>query len=174
VRFPLAAAVLLAAVGARADDMTGRLGLGATAGGVLPIESNSNTLGADLGLWGRYGLDPNWSAGFSFDDLGAGNLASRFMPLLATAAYDIAPKSEWNPSARVGAGLDFVSNAAGGSSTGLAWDFGFSFDRFLTPRLSVGAVVDWLGDYDGGHGNVRAMRAGLTAGWWFDVPRKKK
>jgi hypothetical protein len=173
-RFFAAVAALLAvcACAARADDLAGRLGVGLTAGGVLPVGGNNNQLGADFGVWGRYGLNARWSAGLSVDDFGSANLASRLVPVLGTLAYTLDPKSAWNPSVRFDAGLDLISNAAGGSATGLAWGFGAGCDRFLTKRLSVGAVVDWLADIEGGHDNLRALRGGLTAAWWFDVPRK--
>ena len=132
----LAAALLLGAAAAHADDLTGRLGLGLTAGGVVPVAGNTLNdrarIGPDLGLWGVYGLDSRWTLGGMYDNFGFSHGSVRIQPVLGTLGYNLNPSSVWNPTLRGGVGVDVVKHVPAGKVEDFGFDAGFGVTRFVT------------------------------------------
>ncbi len=168
----------VSAASAHADDLTGRWGAGLEGGAAAPIAGDALTdrahIGPDLGLWARYGIDPHWSAGLSYDNLGPGtNSSVRVQPVLGTLGYNLAPSSSWNPTLRAGVGDELVNNLPSGHHDLLGLAAGFGVERFLTHCLSVGANVDWLAGMNNQQSDTHEVRTGFTLGFWFGgAPQK--
>jgi|GEM_PF-3114430 len=169
----LCAALMLCAAGARADDLTGRLGIGGSVGAATSLGANSlenNHAGLDAGGWLRYGLRPGWSARLTYDHLAVNRGSGRVEPILAGLECDMAPKSDWNPNFHFGAGPAMVSHLSlVNSRTVFGANLGIGFDRFLTRWFSIGATADWfpaLKSYPL-QKDINVERIGLLAGFWF-------
>ena len=168
------AIVMLLACGARAEDLTDRFGVGGSMGAAVPVGSKRITDRNDTGLggggWLYYGLDENWGARLSYDNLKFDRGTTRMEPLTLSLAYSLAPESFLNPFVRVGFGADFVSGDAVAKRHTLAgYSAGVGVDSFLTKSFSVGAALDYFGAIKSNPAvyDVHALRAGLTAGLWF-------
>ena len=169
----LCAALMLCAAGARADDLTGRLGVGGTAGAATSFGLNSienNHAGFASGGWLRYGLRPGWGARLSYDHLAVNRHAGHVDPVLLGLEHNMAPKSDWNPNFHFGVGPAFVRRLAlVDGKTACGANFGLGLDRFLTSWFSIGATVDWLPVFKSYplQKDINIGRVGLLAGFWF-------
>jgi OOP family OmpA-OmpF porin len=182
--FTLLAAVLLLASSVRADDLSGRLGVGGSVAAGVPVGAkwvtDRNDAGLGLGGWLAYGLNRRWTARLGYDNIGFSRGPARLEDLTFGAAYQLLPDSAWNPGVKLGAGPAWPRSVASGRPTTLGLTAGLGVDRFLTPCFSVGAALDWLmsGRAGGATHDVHALRAGLTAGLWFggkkEAPKQAK
>jgi len=170
----LSALALLLGLSARAEDLTGRIGLGGSVGAAVPIGSNWVTdrskTGLGAGGWVSYGFSENWGVRASYDQLNFRRGEMRMRPLNLAAAYALAPQSAWNPSVRAGMGVDFITHdGLAEHRTLFGYTAGLAVDRFLTKWLSLGAAIDYFGAAKDGPASEDAhgLRAGLTAGLWF-------
>jgi OOP family OmpA-OmpF porin len=174
------ALVVLALAPARAEDLTGRLGVGGSVGASSPVGdkwvSDRNDTGLGLGAWLRYGLSPRWSVGAGYDNLAFSRGTTRLEVLDANAAYALMPESSWNPNLHAGFGAGWISNDPTGKVRTVATNLGFGLDKFVLPCVSVGAVLDWFYAPNAGRAvhDVNAVRTGVTAGFWFGGKREPK
>jgi hypothetical protein len=168
----LAALLIGLSAAARADDMTGLLGVGANVGASVPLgagaytDFNSTSLG--IGPWFTFGLIPSWSARLAYDHL-AFSGPSGLQTLNLSASYAVNPLSAWNPSFRMGFGPAFVRTASGINSTVFGITAGFAADKFVTPTISVGGALEWFAVFRQGAmpSNLYVLRPGVTLGYWF-------
>lgn len=170
--FLIAASALLAST-SRADDLSGRLGVGGSVSAGVPVGAkwvtDRNDAGLGLGGWLAYGLNRRWTARLGYDNLGFSRGPARLEDVTLGAGYALAPDSVWNPSVKIGAGPAFPRSVTTGRPTTLGLTAGLGADRFLTRCFTVGATLDWLfsGRAGGATHDIHALRAGLTAGLWF-------
>ncbi len=176
-----AALVVLALAPARAEDLTGRLGVGGAVGAATPIGdkwvANRNDTGLGLGAWLRYGVLPRWTLGLSYDNLAFTRAKARVEALDLNAAYALAPDSSWNPNVHLGLGGGRVHGLPSGKPNVFTADAGLGVDKFIGPSFTLGAAVDWLygaRNSNSGTHEVHALKAGLTAGLWFGGKRPAK
>ena len=169
----LSVALVLCVASARADDMTGRLGVGGSFGAATSLGMKSvenNHLGLDAGGWLRYGIRPGWSARLTYDHLGINRGTGRVEPILAGLECDMAPKSDWNPNFHFGVGPALVHHLSlVNGKTVVGANLGIGFDHFLTRWFSIGATADWfpaLKSYPL-QKDINVERIGLLVGFWF-------
>jgi OOP family OmpA-OmpF porin len=173
MKLVLLAVLLSAAVSARAEDLTGRLGVGGAIGAAIPAGAkwvtNTNDTGLGLGAWARYGLSRRWSARLSYDNLDFERGPSRLEPLQLSALFALDPESSWNPNIHAGAGAAIARKVEVGAPRVFAASAGLGVDKFLTPRFTVGAAADYFGaaGMRSPSHPVHAFRLGATLGFWF-------
>lgn len=170
-----AAAVLilsLCAVPTRADDLSGRLGVGGTVGIAGPLGSKAfydrNSAGADLGGWVRYGLSRRWTAGASWEGIDFSRGPGLIRPLQALGSFQLSPACSWNPNLHAGVGQTHVRGTGSAEKSVIGGSVGLGVDKFVWRSLSLGASADWL--WAARHGasrDVHAVKAAATIGWWF-------
>ncbi|MDD5657842.1 MAG: OmpA family protein [Elusimicrobia bacterium] len=169
----LLAAVMFLPLGAWSEDLSGRLGVGGDIGAAVPIGAkavtNANDTGLGLGGWLAYGLNSRWTARVSYDNFDLSRGHARIQPLMFGAGYLLSEKCPWNPTLRAGVGPWFQHVTVPAQHTVFGFGLGLGIDKFLTPRFSVGAALDWFASLKQSPEtrDTHVLRPGLTAGWWF-------
>ena len=157
----------------RADDLTGRLGVGGEVGGGVPLGSkwvrDHASTGLLLGGFLRYGLNKNLSVGLSYDNLGFGKDGIRVQPVLATGHYNLKPDSRWNPNVHLGLGASDVSRDETSRHTTFTGKLGAGADYFIHKNVAVGGFVDYLAAWrkTQTQHEVHGLLFGLTLAYWF-------
>lgn len=156
----------------RAEDLSGRLGVGGTFGLAGPLGSRAfsekNSAGADLGAWLRYGLTRRFTIGASWENIDFSRGPGRLRPLQGLVSYQLAPSSRWNPNIHAGLGQAHVRGTGPAELSALGGSAGAGVDVFVWRELSLGASADWLwAAKRPASREINALRGVLNIGWWF-------
>lgn len=162
----LAVLICTCSAAVRAEDFTGRVGLGLSGGTDLSFKGNSDS---DLswGFWAKRGLNARWAVGFSYENLHFNGSELRVQPQLVNVLYQLDPKSVWNPNLHAGVGLATVSDSGNRAALGL--NAGIAFEIVNTDNTTWGLSADyyWAGGKTGGTADAYQL-AGLSLkiGFW--------
>jgi outer membrane protein OmpA-like peptidoglycan-associated protein len=176
MKMALKAIVVLALVAgfARAEDNTGRWGIGVDAGwgGRLGSKETRNDAGNGAAVGGSlvHGFAPHWNGALNYENIDL--RGKRFEPITASAIYIFSPEKRWTPTAELGLGGARASRIpdSTGRETSLATKAGLGLDYTLCSAAvaSVKATLYNAGRTSGAIGHevdAAVFSAGLT--WWF-------
>lgn len=167
----------------RAEDLTGRFGVGGTVGAGVPIGSEHFIEGHDAGLseggWLSYGVTRRLSLRAAYDNYDFERGPGRLEAATFGGAYSLLPGSDWNPSVRAGVGPAWPRSLEGATArpqTLFGISAGAGVDKFVTPNVTVGGSLDWIGvmNQDPLASDLHVLRPALNVGYWFGGGRAKQ
>jgi OOP family OmpA-OmpF porin len=159
---------------ARADDLTGRVGVGLDAGWggrfgskeAVDVAGN----GAALGGFVQYGLTPNWRDGFDYDFVNLNGV--HFTAITFNVGYFFFPDKTWTPFVELGAGGAKATNIpeSHGAEPALSGKASVGVEYSLLPDLKASARAtvqdaDHSSSAIGHEVDVAVLGVGL--GYWF-------
>ncbi len=169
-----AALLVVSPLAVRAEDLTGRWGVGVDAGwgGRLGSRVVRDTAGngAALGFSVLYGVTPHWRGALNYENIDLRD--KRFEPITASAIYSFFPDRRWTPFAELGLGGARAGRIPDSSSndTALALKGAVGLEYALCPDLMASARAAL---YDAGHTSVAiahevdAATFGVGLSYWF-------
>lgn len=173
--------LLASASRVRAEDQTGRWGIGGFGGAAIPtgskfITDNADTF-VDAGAHLRYGMSPHWSAMVAYDNMYF-KKNIRVEDITVSALYHPCPESRWNPFLRFGWGV--ASGQGAKNFNDFAGVAGLGFEYFVTSFFAVGPAVTYHYDSKTGdslnetHAIVAGLMGTLSFGGAPSAPKMAK
>ncbi len=169
----LAVLTILVSGVARADDFTGRTGLGMTGGLNAEAGPRSHNPGSapdyTWGFWGKTGVSEHLMAGFSYDQFFFKRTDVRMQPMLVSAFYQFAPKAALNPDLHLGAGLAFVDPMDTSHRSAFAANAGLGINLFDGKLFSFGMGADYylIKKNAAMKHEFQVFVASIKMGFWF-------
>lgn len=158
----------------RAEDLTGRVGVGGIALAGFPlgqksVKDQAKDVGPIFGGLVQYGLNKHWGVGVSYENFDAGH-GIRVEPIILQAIHRCMPESRLSPTLALGLGASRGVDV--NKFNHFAAKVGLGLDYFVTPDVAVGPQVNYhyVSESDSSIRHLHGIGAGLAASYFFGKP----
>ncbi len=158
------------APGVKAEDLTGRCGIGVDAGAAIPVGGafvrDNGDVGPAAGVFLRHGFSSHWGAALGYENLSFDNNL-KVDNVLLSGIYSFMPEKRWTPTALVGAGLG--AGIGNRDFNDFAAKAGLGVDYFLNSDWSVGlqAVYHFVSETGDATRVAHAIVPGANLTYYF-------